>query len=227
MVSPPTCFQLPTRAYACYVSQVASTTAATARDAVLHLIRATGATMPLQLTERDPKIEERVKAIIETWAFRDHVHPAHMTTGILAAETAFSHLTDMDAKVAIATYATIMAILDDQELSDKYNAQSFAQMLCSGAVHHDAGPLGEFAKILAKIGVHFTSFSTTLIVSATLYAICGEVLSNPFNPLFTEPQNLGFAEYQRFMTGFAEVFAAFIWCKADFPAETAYFHVLP
>ena len=183
--------------------------------------------MPLQLTERDLMSEERVKAIIETWTFRDRVHPAHMTTGILVAETAFSHLTDMDAKVAIATYTTIMAILDDQELSDKYNVQSFAQMLCSGAAHDDAGVLGELAKILAKMGAHFTSFSTTLVVSGTLYAICGEVLSNPLNPLFTEPQNLAFAEYQRFMTGFAEVFAAFIWCKADFPVETAYFHILP
>lgn len=214
------------RAYAYSLPQDMGTTTALAREAVLHFIRATGVTVPLHLKEHDPVLEQRIQDITETWAFRDRVRP-HITTGTFAAETCFSHLTDVDARAAIAMFTTLMAVLDEQELYDEYGAQDFALALCGGTVHDDAGVLGQLARILIKMGRHFNAFGTTLIISATLHALGGEMLSNQSQPLFTEPQNLGFVEYHRFMTGFAEAYAAFVWCKTDFPAETVYIQVLP
>lgn len=142
------------------------------------------------------------------------------------ADITYSHLSDIDARAAVAVYTALMVMLDDQEVYHKVGAEHFAQMLCGGSALDDQGPLGQAAKVLADMGQHFSPFGTTTIVSSTLRAMCGEMLCNPSNPFSVEPQSKKFIDYHKSLTGYSEAFAMFIRCKADFPVETAYIHVL-
>lgn len=184
-----------------------------------------GISLPTQTSSDDGVLRERVSAIVKTWPFE--AHQAHVAVGILLAEKAYMHLTDMDARVAIAVYTILVTVLDDQEVYHRVGTQNFAHMLCSGSIHDDEGPLGQTTRVLTDMGRYFSAFGTTAIVISTLRALCGEMLSNPFSSLYVMPQSKVYTDYQRSLTGFGEAYAVFIWCKADFPTETAYIQVMP
>ena len=205
--------------------QLASPTLALARGAITKLIDELGICPPTQTPSKDTVLEERVSAVMKTWPFE--VRQAYVVVGIRFVEMAYAHLTDMDARVAIAVYTILMTALDDQEIYHKIGAQDFARMLCSGAIHDDEGPLGQTARVLTDMGKYFSAFGTTAILASTLRAFCGEMLSNPFCSLYVKPQSKIYADYQRSLTGFGEAYAVFIWCKADFPTESAYIQVIP
>ena len=205
--------------------QTCQSTAAMARDTVGKFLKMMGTTLPRQL-ERSPVLTDKVKAITRTWPFEDQIH-RYIAAGTRMAEVTFSHFSDVDAIAAVAAYTILMFMLDDQDISHDTGTESFAQMLCGGTANEDTGPLGQLAKVLANMGHHFSPFGTTIILSSTLRTLTGEMLCNPASSYSIAPRSKRFVDYQRSLTGDSEAFAAFIWCKADFPTETSYIHALP
>lgn len=171
-------------------------------------------------------LEERVNTITKTWPFENRIRP-HITTGVVMANTMCAHLTDLDARAAIAIYTALITALDDPNIFHASGAQDFAQRLCDGSALQDDGVLGHMAKVLADMGNHFPAFGTSAIIAATLRWCNGELISNPANPFCLRPLSKAFADYQRSLTGVPEAYAAFGWCKKDFPVETDYIHVFP
>lgn len=208
-----------------YVPQLEDCTAAVAKDAIVQFLRRLGAVLrPSFGNNRD--LEERVKEITKTWPFEHRIHP-HITTGVVMANTTIAYLSDLDARAAVAAYTALITALDDPDIFHASGAQNFAQMLCDGSALRDDGVLGQMARVLADMGNHFPPFGTSAIIAATLRWCNGELISNPANPFCLRPLSKAFADYQRGLTGVPEAYAAFGWCKADFPVETDYIHVFP
>lgn len=174
---------------------------------------------------RDVELAERVGMITKTWPFEDRIRK-HIITGVTCAQVSYSHI-DIDARVAVAVYTTILSSLDDQALFDALGAQSFSRMLCDGSVHRDEGMLGQLAKVLVDIHRHFPPFCASVIVSATLRWFGGEMTTSPYQPAFLNPNSKGVVDYQRWMSGNAESYACFIWQKAWYSDEALWINVLP
>ncbi|KAH9926490.1 isoprenoid synthase domain-containing protein [Fomitopsis serialis] len=182
-------------------------------------------TVPI-IYSRSPSLEARVEAATKSWPFADRIRP-YVASGIIIAETCYSHLTGTDAQVAIALYTALMVTLDDRAIFDELGAQEFPRMLCDGSAHRDQGLLGALTRVLVDLGQLFPPFGVGCIVSSTLRWFTGEMSDDPGKRFFLEAQSKSFADYQRFMTGVAEPYASFIWSKEDFPHETSYIHILP
>ncbi|KAH9926486.1 uncharacterized protein B0H18DRAFT_1006379 [Fomitopsis serialis] len=179
---------------------------------------------------RNPALESRVKEITQTWPSpspsHDHTNH-HIVTGVVMTEASYSHLTSIDAQVAIALYTALMVALDDPEVFGVVSAHKFPQMLCDGSAHQDRGLLGELARLLVDMGRLFPAFGINCIISSTMRWFAGEMISNPSTPSFLEPRSKSFVDLQRSLSGDPEAYAAFIWDKADFSDETSYIHIFP
>ena len=174
---------------------------------------------------RDIELEERVRIVTQTWPFEDRIRQ-HIVTGVACAQASFPHL-DIDARVAIAIYTSLLTSLDDQNLFNVLGARDFSRMLCDGSICRDEGMLGQLAKVLTDIHRHFPPFGSHMIVAATLRWFGGEMMASPFQPSSFDPHSKGLVDYQRWMSGNGEAYASFIWNGAEFPDETVWMNVLP
>ena len=196
-----------------------------AQEVVLEFLQQMGIDSSPQHQEQSC-LDDCIDTISDDWSFKNHIRP-HIMTGLVMAETAYSHLKDVDTQVAVAVYTALMAALDDPDIFRMSGARNFARMLCNGSAHSDPGLLGQLTKALSELGRHFSAFNTTCIISATLRGLGGETLWNSSSPPALEPQTGHFLDYQRRMTGASEAYAALIWPKADFPEDNPYVYVLP
>ncbi|KZT73399.1 terpenoid synthase [Daedalea quercina L-15889] len=180
---------------------------------------------PLRYT-RDLELEARVKAITCTWPFEQHIR-RHIVTGLVITETSYTHVSDIEARVAITLYTAILTSLDTPGLFDSVGAGDLWRKICDGSLRHDHGMLGQFAKIILDMDRFYSSFNASSILSSTLRFLNGEMISNEESKEFIEPSLKEFVDFSRNIGGDAEAYAAFIWSKADFPDENSYIQVFP
>lgn len=196
-----------------------------AKAAILEFLRKMDVT-PLEC-ESDAELEAGVEAITRTWLFKDQVQK-HITTGLIMAKTGYSHISDVDARVAIALYTALFIALDDPEIFDSAGAQDFWRGVCDGSLLRSSGILGEYARIILSMERFYSSFSSNAILASTLpRSLNGQRIGNPQSDVFVEPRRKNFMEYVREMDGGPEAYAAFIWSKIDFPNEYSYIQVFP
>ena len=195
-----------------------------AKAAVREFLRKVNITPPEY--ERDTELEAGVDAITCKWPFKDQVE-RHITTGIIMAKTSYSHVSDVDARVAIALYMAILIALDDPAMFDSAEAQNFWCGVCDGSLLRSSGILGEYARIVLSMGRFYSSFSSGTILGATVRFLNGEMIGNPESNTFVEPNSREFVEFSRDLNGGSEAFAAFIWRKGDFPDQYSFIQAFP
>ena len=176
--------------------------------------------------ERDAELEASIEAITRTWDFKDQVQK-HIITGLIMAKTSYSHVSDVEARAAIAVYMAILIALDDPVLFDSAGAQEFWRGICDGSLLQSSGILAEYAKVVLSMGRFYSNFSSGTILGATVRFLNGEMIGNPESNAFVEPNSRQFVEFSRDLNGGSEAFAAFIWSKLDFPDEYSYIQVFP
>ncbi|KAH9926482.1 isoprenoid synthase domain-containing protein [Fomitopsis serialis] len=175
---------------------------------------------------RDAELEARVKAITRTWPFEQRIR-RHIVTGLVITEASYPHVSDIEARVAIAIYTALLTAVDTPELFDAVGAQDFYQRICDGSLRDDRGMLGEFVRVIMNMGQFYSSFCASSIFSSTLRFLNGELIGNPESKSFVEPNSKAFVDFSRGMNGDAEAYAAFIWSKGDLPGENTYIQVFP
>ncbi|KAH9830403.1 isoprenoid synthase domain-containing protein [Rhodofomes roseus] len=176
---------------------------------------------------RKPELEARVKAITQTWpSAGDGAGHPHVTTGIVVAETSYSHHS-IDVQVAVALYTAVLTAFDNPDFFRVASAHRFPQMLCDGSAQQDQGLIGELARLLVDIGRMFPAFGTNCIIAGTLRWFAGEMIGSSSAPLSLESLSTSFIDFHRNMNGNPDAYVAFVWSKEDFPDETSYIHIFP
>ncbi|KAI0728385.1 Trichodiene synthase [Fomitopsis betulina] len=174
--------------------------------------------------ERDMELEARVKEVTRTWPF-EHQIRRHIVTGLVMAETSYAHVSDVEARVAIALYTAILTLLDDPHLFDAVGGEVFWRRICDGSLLQDKGIMGEWARVIIDMGRFYSNYSSAAIFAASLRFLNGEMIGNPESNAFVDPNSKEFVDFSRELSGAAEAYAAFIWVKSDFPDENSYLQV--
>lgn len=176
--------------------------------------------------ERDIELEARVKAVTRTWPF-EHQIRRHIVTALVITETSYTHVSDIEARVAIVLYTAILTAVDDPGLFDSAGAQDFWRRICDGSLLQDKSIMGEFAQIIVGMGRFYSNYSSGAILAASLRFLNGEMIGNPESNAFVEPNSREFVDFSRSLSGDAEAYGVFIWSKGDFPDEYLYIQALP
>ena len=174
--------------------------------------------------EHNAELEAELEVITQVWPYKSQIK-AHIVTGLVMAETAYCHVSDVQARVAIAVYTAIITALDDPERFDSAGAQEFWRGVCDGSLIQESSILGDYARVLLSMGDFYSNYSSGAILASSLRFLNGEMIGNPKSNAFITPPSEEFVDYSRDMTGVAEAYAAFIWIKSDFPDENSYIQV--
>lgn len=176
--------------------------------------------------ERDVELEARVKATTHTWPL-EHRLQRHIVTALVITETSYTHVSDVEARVAIVLYTAILTAIDDPDLFDSVGAEDFWRRVCDGSLLQDRGIMGEFARVILSMGRFYSNYCSATILAASLRFLNGEMIGNPENASFVEPNSKEFVDFSRDLSGDAEAYAAFIWSKTEFPNDTSYIQIFP
>lgn len=176
--------------------------------------------------ERDTELEVRVKAITRTWPFENQVK-RHIVTALVIVETSYTHVSDVDTKVAIVLYTAILTAVDDPDLFDSAGGHDFWHRICDGSLLQEKSIMGEFARVISGMGRFYSNYSSGAILASSLRFLNGEMIGNPESKAFVEPRSKEFVDFSRDLSGDAEAYGAFIWGKVDFPDEYSYIQTLP
>ena len=176
--------------------------------------------------ERDLELEAIVKQITCTWPFGYQIR-RHVVTALVITETSYTHVRDVDTRVAIVLYTAILTAIDDPDMFDSVEAQNFWRKICDGSVLQDQGVMGEFARVLLGMGRFYSNYSSAAILASSLRFLNGEMIANQESCTFVEPNSKEFVDFSRNLSGDAEAYAAFIWSLADFPDEHTFIQTLP
>lgn len=175
---------------------------------------------------RDPELELRVKEVSRFWEFGKPIQ-ANITMGTLFAEMAYSHITNIDLKVAIAVVTTLGSCIDDPEILDKLPYDNFLRKFCNGTAQDDTGLLGAFARCLADMSKYFPRFAVGTIFVSIMQFMNATILENVTKDAVLSTGALPFAEYRRFISGVPEAFVCFIWEGVHFPDVKVYMQAIP
>ncbi|CCL98541.1 uncharacterized protein FIBRA_00540 [Fibroporia radiculosa] len=175
---------------------------------------------------RDLELEARVKEIIHSWGNEQHLRH-YVITALILTVTAYSHITNMDTKVLITLFTTIIIAMDDPAVLDSLSFRDFHQKMCTGAVQQDTGMLGEFTQLLKQMWDHYSAFSANSIYASALRFVNASILENDAATVTLRKDALPFVEYKRSMTATTEAYACFVWEKSRFPDIKEYMQAIP
>ncbi|EED80636.1 predicted protein [Postia placenta Mad-698-R] len=175
---------------------------------------------------RDGELRRRVAEITDTWDFKETARP-HINTALVITESAYGHLTDLDAKVAITIFTALATSVDDPNALDGLAFDQFHRRHSDCTVHGDKSPLGLFAKVTSQMAACYPSFAAGAILVAALQFVNASILENTTRGTMLHPKALGFVEYRRFLSGMPEAYVCFIWEKTRFPAVNCYIQAIP
>ncbi|KZT00026.1 terpenoid synthase [Laetiporus sulphureus 93-53] len=178
---------------------------------------------------RDFELESRVRELAQSWPFGERIRP-HIVTALTITETAYHHVSDMNAKVAITVFTALLTCMDDpgKHNSDAVDSIDHYRRLCNGSAMHDPGMLGELNRCLKGMWDLYPPLGANAIFIATLKFMNGTMLENSDESAFSNSSgSRAFVEYQRNLTGISEAYAFFIWDKKSFPDSRVYERAIP
>lgn len=175
---------------------------------------------------RDGELRRRVTEITDAWDFKETARP-YIHTALAMAESVYGHLTDLDAKVAIAIFTALGFTIDDPNVLDNLAFDQFHRRHIDSTVHGDKNPLGLFAKVASQMVEYYPSIAAGTILVSALQFVNASILENATRGTIIHPKAMRFVEYRRSVSGVSEAYACFIWEKAHFPAVNCYIQAIP
>ncbi|KZT12294.1 terpenoid synthase [Laetiporus sulphureus 93-53] len=202
--------------------------ASVSRQAVIDLLERLQLSVP-QYT-RDFELEHRVKDTIRSWgpAFESLLRP-YLPPAMILTLTCYDHIKNVDTKVQIALFSTLVIAMDDPSVFNASSSRDFHRRLCAGSVQGQPDVLGKLTSNLAGMWEHFPPFAASSIFTAALQFVNGCILEqNAVKGAVVDSDALPFITYRRNMSGLAEAFAYFIWEEAEFPDDVdKYMQAIP
>ncbi|GBE86169.1 predicted protein [Sparassis crispa] len=175
----------------------------------------------------DPELVSRVYDIVRTWDAAASLHP-HVLTAIGGTITAYGHITNIDTKVQIVLFTTIILALDDPVILDSTPSREFHRMFSAGAAESGGSDLlGELRRLLPRMWDHYSRFAASAIVTSALDFMNVTILENETKEMTLSSDGAPFLVYRRTKTATAEAYAHFIWEKARFPEVGIYIQAVP
>lgn len=174
----------------------------------------------------DGELRRRVAEITDAWDFKEPARP-HINTALVITESAYDHLTDLNAKVAITIFTALATSLDDPNVLDGLAFDQFHRQHSNCSVYGDNSPLGLFAEVTRRMGECYPNFAAGTILVSALQFVNVSVLENVTKGITLHPKALPFVEYRRMLSGVPEAYGCFIWEKARFPTVDCYIQAIP
>ncbi|KAI0724949.1 Trichodiene synthase-domain-containing protein, partial [Fomitopsis betulina] len=179
---------------------------------------------------RDFKLESHVVEKIRSWGadMLDLLRP-YIPAATILAITCYAHIDDIDIKVQIVLFSSIVIAMDDPSVLSTPPVRNFHRRLCLGAAHDDPGVVGRLLEVLLKKWDFYPDFSSTSIFTSVSQFVNGCLLEqiSGESQLAGSSDAMPFIAYRRNMSGLAEAFAYFIWDKKRFPHVEAYMQAIP
>ncbi|KAF9810168.1 hypothetical protein IEO21_07099 [Rhodonia placenta] len=175
---------------------------------------------------QDGELRRRVTEITDTWDFKETARP-HINNALEMIESVYGHLTDLDAKVAVAIFTALGFTIDDPNVLDSLAFDQFHRRHIDSTFHGDKSPLGLFAKVANQMVEYYPSIAAGTILVSALQFVNASILENATRGTILHPKALPFVEYRRSVSGVSEAYACFIWEKASFPAANCYIQAIP
>ena len=153
----------------------------------------------------------------------------YIPAATILAITCYAHIDDIDIKVQIVLFSSIVIAMDDPSVLSTPPVRNFHRRLCLGAAHDDPGVVGRLLEVLLKKWDFYPDFSSTSIFTSVSQFVNGCLLEqiSGESQLAGSSDAMPFIAYRRNMSGLAEAFAYFIWDKKRFPHVEAYMQAIP
>ncbi|KAL6299515.1 Trichodiene synthase [Sparassis latifolia] len=174
----------------------------------------------------DPELVSQVNNIVQTWDTAVALRP-HVVTAVGGTIAAYSHITNIETKVQIALFTTIILALDDPDILDSVPSREFHHMLFSRMAESGSGLLGELRRLLPGMWDHYSRFAASAIVTSALDFMNMTILENETREMSLSSEGAAFLVHRRMRTATAEAYAHFIWAKAKFPDVKVYLQAIP
>ncbi|KAF9808172.1 hypothetical protein IEO21_07958 [Rhodonia placenta] len=174
----------------------------------------------------DIELRRRVAEITDTWDFGESMHP-HINTALVLAESAYDHLTDLNAKVIITVLTALLTSTDDSNALDGLGFDQFHRRHLDCTLHADKSRMGLLANVLSQMVECFPNFGAGTILVSVLQIVNGRKLESIARETTLHQKALPFVEYRRMVTGGPEAYAYMIWEKARFPTVDSYIQAIP
>lgn len=175
---------------------------------------------------QDIELRRRVAEITDTWDFGESMHP-HINTALVLAESAYDHLTDLNAKVIITIVTALLISTDDSNALDGLGFDQFHRRHLDCTLHADKSRMGLLANVLSQMVECFPNFGAGTILVSVLQIVNGRKLESIARETTLHQKALPFVEYRRMVTGGPEAYAFMIWEKARFPTVDSYIQAIP
>ncbi|PCH40556.1 terpenoid synthase [Wolfiporia cocos MD-104 SS10] len=177
--------------------------------------------------QRDYKLESRVKDVLRSWGVEKQLQP-YLPPALILTTTCYHHITDIETKVHIALFSTLVIALDDPSILSTQAPDEFHRRLCSGAIQRELDILGRLTNNLGEMWGHYPPFAASSIFTSALQFVNGCLLEQCAQKgAILSSDALPFITYRRNMSGLAEAFAYFIWPKDKFPDVEVYMQAIP
>ncbi|KAH9926483.1 uncharacterized protein B0H18DRAFT_1118971 [Fomitopsis serialis] len=175
---------------------------------------------------QDHELRSRVKAIASNWDFAEKMRP-QILLGVTLSETSYTHITNVDARAAIALYCALIAYLDDINLFNSLSARDFPRQLCCPSPK-DSTFVVALREVLHSMWTYYPEFGANAVFIGALGYFNGAMLETaPDQGGAIHPRTLPFVVMRRDLGGLPDPFTCFIWEKSVFPEEKIYVEVIP
>ncbi|KAH9923689.1 Trichodiene synthase-domain-containing protein, partial [Fomitopsis serialis] len=194
------------------------------QDAIRDFLRKVNVEFPQYV--RDHELELRVKEIVKHWGDEQALRP-YVITALILTITAYAHVSDLETRVLITLFTTLIIAMDDPVVFNGLIPGDFHRKMCTGVIQQEHGMLGELTKVLQSMWDHYPSFSANTVYASALRFVNASVMENEWRGEVYTLEARPFLEYKRSMTATTEAYACFIWPRAQFPDYRVYVRAIP
>lgn len=175
----------------------------------------------------DGPVGARIRAAVQSWDLGDIPAPRvqrHTVTAISMATTTFGH-THADTQVHVGLFTVLCLCVDDLEV-DGAALAAFVPRLQGGAPQlHPV--LDLLVANLQRMPAFYHAYAASAIVAGTVHFINCTLFDKQEVNMELHPTALPYVLYKRARNSLGEVYASFVWDKANFPDIATHIQVMP